>query len=103
MQHDYTFLTRFSVIHSALYAMYEDVPVGGIVIFDDVMSHAPVMRCWKDFKADHGLPEELNRIDLHSAWFRKKVATKIDQAKRHEPQDVNVVKKNDESENSGLK
>jgi hypothetical protein len=31
--------------------MYEDVAVGGIVIFDDIMSHREVMRCWLDFKA----------------------------------------------------
>ena len=73
----------------ALYAMYEDVPIGGIVIFDDVMSHPPVMRCWKDFKRDHGVPEELNRIDTHSTWFRKTHDTKIDQTKKHPPQDVN--------------
>ena len=38
--------------------------VGGIVIFDDVFSHAAVMRAWLDFKSDQGLPETLNRIDL---------------------------------------
>ena len=43
---------------------YEKVPVGGIVIFDDVFSHPPVMSAWVDFKSDQGLPETLNRIDL---------------------------------------
>ena len=47
----------------ALYYGYEKVPVGGIVIFDDVFSHAAVMRAWVDFKGDQGLPETLNRID----------------------------------------
>merc|ERR1711977_124406 len=48
----------------ALYYGYDKVPVGGIVIFDDVFSHAAVMRAWVDFKGDQGLVEELNRIDL---------------------------------------
>lgn len=73
----------------ALYSMYDDVAVGGIVIFDDVMSHPAVMKCWLDFKADQGLVEELNRIDFHSAWFRKKINVKIDTSKKHPPQDVN--------------
>ena len=74
----------------AMYTMYEDVPLGGIVIFDDVMSHPPVKRFWTDFKSDQNLPEELNRIDTHSAWFRKRVHTKIDQSKKHLPRDVNT-------------
>ena len=69
--------------------IFEDVAVGGIVIFDDVMSHLPVMNCWLDFKADQGLVEELNRIDVHSAWFRKKIDAKIDVSKKHPPQDIN--------------
>ena len=74
----------------AMYTMYEDVPLGGIVIFDDVMSHPPVKRFWTDFKTDQNLPEELNRIDTHSAWFRKRVSTKIDQSKKRPPRDVNT-------------
>lgn len=42
----------------AMYAMYEDVPVGGIVIFDDFFSHPQVKQFWIDFKSDHGLREE---------------------------------------------
>jgi len=61
----------YSSYQDVLYAVYENVPVGGIVIFDDVMSHEQVMQCWKDFKEDQNIPEELVRIDQHSAWFRK--------------------------------
>lgn len=68
-----------------MYAKYEDVMVGGIVIFDDVMSHPPVMQFWKDFKLDQGLSEDLNRIDTHSTWFRKRVETKLDYAKKRPP------------------
>lgn len=74
----------------AMYTMYEDIPIGGIVIFDDVMSHPPVKQFWIDFKSEQNLPEDLNRIDTHSAWFRKRVHTKIDQSKKHPPQDVNT-------------
>ncbi len=75
--------------NDVLYAMYEDVQVGGIVIFDDVMTHTAVMRCWVDFKNDQGLVEELNRIDLHSAWFRKREEVTINALKKKPPQDVN--------------
>jgi len=73
----------------ALYYMYPSVPVGGIIIFDDVFSHASVMRAWEDFKKDQGLVEELNRIDLHSAWFRKVKDVEVDAALMHAPVDVN--------------
>jgi hypothetical protein len=71
-----------------MYAMYEDVAVGRIVIFDDVMSHRAVMNFWVDFINDQGIKEELNRIDKHSAWFRKRDAVQIDSLKKHPPQDV---------------
>ena len=73
----------------AMYYLYPNVPVGGIVIFDDVMSHAAVGRFWKDFKADYSMPEELNRIDRHSAWFRKEKQFKVDYNKMRPPQDAN--------------
>ena len=76
----------------ALYFMYESIPVGGIIIFDDIFSHESVKRCWVDFKADHGLIEDLNRIDVHSAWFRKEVQVKIDMSKMRRPKDVNKEK-----------
>ena len=65
-----------------MYATYENVPVSGIVNFDDVVSHAAVMKFWRDFQADHGLVEELVIIDNNSAWFRKKKAVKLDQSKK---------------------
>mmetsp|Transcript_37124 Transcript_37124/g.90246 ORF Transcript_37124/g.90246 Transcript_37124/m.90246 type:complete len:327 (-) Transcript_37124:321-1301(-) len=71
-----------------LYALYENVPVGGIVIFDDIMSHDDVMRCWKEFSADHGLKEELVQIDNSCAWFRKRNAVRIDQSKKRPPKNM---------------
>ncbi|EEC43105.1 macrocin o-methyltransferase domain-containing protein [Phaeodactylum tricornutum CCAP 1055/1] len=74
----------------AMYTMYDKVPVGGYVIFDDVMSHRNVMRFWNDFKKEQGLPEDLNRIDDHSAWFRKEKNVKIDWTFFRPPQDANA-------------
>ena len=51
--------------------MYELVPVGGIVIFDDIYSHADVERFWRDFRLDYKLPEVVHPIDKISAWFMK--------------------------------
>lgn len=67
-----------------MYAMYENVPVGGIVIFDDVFHphYKDVMQFWNDFKSDHGLPEELVQIDGGSGWFRKKRLVQINQNKK---------------------
>mmetsp|Transcript_42229 Transcript_42229/g.82878 ORF Transcript_42229/g.82878 Transcript_42229/m.82878 type:complete len:351 (+) Transcript_42229:37-1089(+) len=73
----------------ALYYGYEKISIGGIIIFDDVMSHPAVMRCWNDFKKDQGLTEDLNRIDRHSAWFRKEAEVVLDMAKIRPPQDIN--------------
>lgn len=73
----------------AMYYLYERVPVGGYVIFDDIMSHAAVMRFWNDFKADQGVVETLLRIDRHSAYFHKTRAVKIDMSRMHAPQDAN--------------
>jgi len=75
----------------ALYYLYEKVPIGGIVIFDDVMSHPSVMRAWTDFKKEQGLVENINRIDKHSAWFRKEKVIKIDWSFFREPKDANKI------------
>jgi hypothetical protein len=73
----------------AMYYLYEKVPVGGIVIFDDVYSSSDVKRFWRDFKKEQGLPEDLTRIDKCSAWFRKESAVKLNWDYFREPQDVN--------------
>ena len=72
-----------------MYYLYERVPVGGYVIFDDVMSHPAAMRFWNDFQADQGVVEKLIRIDLHSAYFRKTRGVKVNMTRMHAPQDAN--------------
>lgn len=75
----------------ALYYFYESVPVGGIVIFDDILSHSMVMRCWLDFKSEQKLIENLTVIDDHSAWFKKKKHVHINFSFFRRPQDSNKV------------
>ena len=73
-----------------MYYMYENVLLGGIVIFDDVMAdHSGVLQFWKDFKKEQKLVEEFNRIDNGSGWFRKIKNIKIDWKYFRAPQDVN--------------
>merc|ERR1719220_2958792 len=76
----------------ALYYMYPQVPVGGLVIWDDVMSHPDVMQCWKDFKKDYNMTENLIQIDIHSAWFRKVRHFNVDFKKMRAPRDANLEK-----------
>mmetsp|Transcript_15065 Transcript_15065/g.36837 ORF Transcript_15065/g.36837 Transcript_15065/m.36837 type:complete len:341 (-) Transcript_15065:104-1126(-) len=74
-----------------LYALYENVAVGGILIFDDVMGDKEVLRSWQEFKKDHGLREELVQIDKLSAWFRKKDYVQIDQSKKRPPKNRDMM------------
>ena len=74
----------------ALYYLYPLVPVGGWVIFDDIMSHPPVARCWQDFQRDQGFSETIIQIDHHSAYFVKTTDVTVDMGKMHAPQDANL-------------
>lgn len=64
--------------------MWDFVPVGGYVIFDDFSgksaqrSMAQLYRCWQDFRRAHGLTEELLAIDWSSSFFRKRTDVKVD-------------------------
>jgi hypothetical protein len=66
----------------SLYYLYPMVPIGGIIIFDDVMADPAAMQAWLDFKADNGLTEELTRVDDSSTWFRKTADIKTDPVRR---------------------
>ena len=65
----------YSSYQDVLYALYDHIPIGGFVIFDDVNAGSDhgVMRAWKDFKAEQGLPEELIPVSKDTAFFRKTV------------------------------
>ena len=63
----------------ALYHLYERVPVGGIVIFDDILAHGELLRFWVEFKTEQGLREVLVRAgDDNCAWFRKEEDVALD-------------------------
>ncbi len=76
----------YSSYEDAFYYLYEAVPIGGAVIFDDIFSHAEVKKFWHDFSTDYKLSEKLIQIDLHSAWFVKTKNVTIDfNLKRSKP------------------
>lgn len=72
------------------YAFYENVPVGGYVIFDDIYSHPPVRAFWDDFCRDQGIREKLIQVDKNCGYFKKTRAVKIDQSKRPAFRDANL-------------
>ena len=74
----------------ALYNLYELVPVGGYVIFDDAQTHRGAMQAWREFKRDQGLPETLQPIDHHSAYFKKTRDIPVNFKKMRRSVDVNL-------------
>ena len=68
---------------------YDFIPVGGFVIFDDIMTHPAAMNAWKEFKQDQNLDETPIQIDKHSAYFQKKKAIKVDRSKMRPFTDAN--------------
>lgn len=75
-----------------LYNLYDFVPVGGIIIFDDFTHSAP-NQAWQDFQADQGFKETVTRMedpDMHAGWVIKTVKVKINFTKKRPPRDVNV-------------
>lgn len=64
----------------ALYYLWEFVPVGGFVIFDDYVEghNAPWLgHFWAEFKLAHGLREKLHAVDWTSSYFRKEKDVKV--------------------------
>lgn len=58
----------------ALYYLWEFVPVGGYVIFDDYVEGKRASwlgQFWAEFKRAHGLREQLLAIDWTSSFFQK--------------------------------
>ena len=74
-----------------LYHLYDLVPVGGYVIFDDIGTHAVVQQAWADFCADQGFVEELIDIpapDVNGKWMRKTKEVRVDFSKMRPYVDV---------------
>lgn len=77
----------------ALYYLYDLVPVGGFVIFDD-WGHAIVQQAWHDFATAVGCPEKPQFIkkpeDENGGYFRKQEAVLVDVTKLPPPRDVSI-------------
>lgn len=68
----------------SFYYFFDAVPVGGVIIFDDIRSHPDVQRAWADFQRDQGFSETLIPIaapDKHASWFIKTARIVTDHAK----------------------
>jgi hypothetical protein len=69
----------YTSYESSLYYLYERVPVGGIVYFDDIPSHKPCYDAWKDFNRDQKLNVTLSFAEEgDGAWFRKMTKVTVD-------------------------
>ena len=73
----------------ALYYMYDLVPIGGVVIFDD-WTHQTCRDAWADFQRDQGFSQEITKIDSVGAFFIKIANVTVDHTKRHPPRDANI-------------
>ena len=74
-----------------LYYLYDFVPVGGVVIFDDY-THVEAREAWNDFQADQGFSESVTKIELpdkNGAWFVKTKAVTTDFSKMRPARDCN--------------
>lgn len=75
-------------MQSAFYNFYDMVPVGGVVIMDDIRSHAGAQEAWADFQRDQGFTEKVvpvnERWDAHGGWFIKSKEVVVDFSKKHE-------------------
>ena len=75
----------------ALYYLYDLVPVGGVVIFDDY-THTEAREAWDDFRKDQGFSESVTKIELpdrNGGWFVKTVEVVVDFSRMKPPRDCN--------------
>ena len=74
-----------------LYYLYDFVPVGGVVIFDDY-THVEAREAWDDFQKDQGFDESVTKIELpdkNGAWFVKTRSVEVDFSKMRPARDCN--------------
>ena len=77
-------------VQDALYYLYQFVPVGGYVIFDDLMSHPGARQAWEEFQTDQNFTETIVRLDRHSAYFKKTKPVAVDVRKMRAFTDINI-------------
>lgn len=76
-----------------LYALYDRVPVGGFILFDDMKSHPDVKLAWEHFMEDQGFLEEMHLlppIDTCGAWVQKTQDVAVVHSKRR-PEPLHVA------------
>ena len=64
-----------------LYALYDLVPRGGFIIFDDGRQTEPSVAI-RDFLREQALPDELVNVDKLSNFLQKKTSNKVDWSKK---------------------
>jgi len=69
---------------TALYHLWDSVPLGGAIIFDDFAATAAVpasttgpRAAWEDFKREHALREQLRPVDWTSSYVIKETGTRV--------------------------
>ena len=72
----------------AFFYMYEFVPVGGWVLFDDVIAEKNLLKWWKSVCETQGICYEL-KGDTRGAWFQKTSVQLIDFTKAAPARDHN--------------
>merc|ERR1712186_49275 len=77
-------------IQDALYFLYPQMPVGGIVIFENVLRSPEVMDVWTGFKRDYNMSEELVPVDRKGAWFRKERQFAVNLTLMRAPRDTHL-------------
>ena len=69
-----------------MYQLFDLVPVGGVVIFDDLLDHPEVKAFARDWVADYGVREEffsaIGKGPGGTAWFRKTQQVTVDWSKK---------------------
>lgn len=74
----------YETYQDVLYHFYESVPVGGVVILDDIGSvtrrfrPGTVRDFWEQFSRDNDIPEKFLQVDRNRAFFVKTKKVKID-------------------------
>ena len=76
----------YSSYEDAMYQLFDLVPVGGVVIFDDLLDHPEVKAFARDWAADYGVREEffsaIGKGPGGTAWFRKTQQVTVDWSKK---------------------
>ena len=75
----------YASYEDAMYTLYELVPIGGIVIFDDLFDNTAIQLFWRHFQGDYNINENVTNAMGHGpggcGWFRKTQRVTVDPSK----------------------